>query len=183
MIRRLLLLVFIVALLVPLAANAQDRGEISAFGGFSGLAELFDTNYGWNASVAGNVTRHLALVADLSGYYGSGTKGWFSSPVDHAYGLLFGPRYVHTIGERWTPFVHAMLGPYQEAGNSIGFSGSGSRNLLALVLGAGLDIRANSRISIRALQLDMMRVRNRNYDDARGRVSFGVVFHLAGIHK
>ena len=183
MTNRLPLFAFCWLLMFPLAALAQDRGEISAFGGFSALPELFDTNYGWNASIAGNVTGHLALVADLSGFYGSGTRGWFSSPVDHVYSLLLGPRCVYTFGERWTPFAHVMLGPYREVGDSLGISGASSRNLLALALGAGLDIRANSRISVRALQLDMIRVSNSDYDDYRGRLSFGIVFHLAGSPK
>lgn len=183
MTNRLLLSAILWALMAPLAAIAQDRGEISAFGGVSGLSELFDTNYGWNASIAGNVTGHLALAADLSGYYGSGTKGWFSSPVDHVYSLLLGPRCLYTFGERWTPFAHIMLGPYREVGDSLGISGASSRNLLALALGAGLDIGASRWISIRAFQLDMIRVSNSDYRDYRGRLSFGIVFHLAGIRK
>jgi hypothetical protein len=167
---------------MPFASKAQDRGEISVFGGYSYLNDVFSSKHGWNASLAGNVTRHVALVADFSGHYGP--ESWFQS-ANRNYSFLFGPRYVYTIGKRWTPFAHALIGNFWETQNIGGSpavpSGSTSTNWLALDLGGGVDIRMSSRISVRALQLDIVRISNGNSHDHYGRVSFGAVFRLTGV--
>jgi hypothetical protein len=98
-----LLLLACIALIAPYAVKAQSRGNISVFGGYSYLNQALSSKHGWNVSLAGNVTRHIALVADFSGH--SGSISWFQNSDKYSdYSLLFGPRYVHTIGKRWTPF-------------------------------------------------------------------------------
>jgi opacity protein-like surface antigen len=178
-----LVLFFLLVTVAPSAADAQDRGEISVFGGYSYLYHLFSAQHGWNASVASNVTKHIALVADFSGHYGSET--YLESENTHRdYSFLFGPRYVHTIGKRCTPFAHALIGNYRETHNTSGlpaaYNRSISKNRLALGFGIGLDIRVSDRISIRALQLDIVSIENSGFGDYYGRASFGAVFSLTG---
>jgi hypothetical protein len=177
--RSSILCLFYLALMTPFAAQAQDRGEISVFGGFSGFSDLFDTMYGWNASIAGNMTKHLALAGDFSGYYNGDSSGWFGNEASHYYSFLFGPRYIHNIGKRWTLFAQVLLGPYRETLNSDGYSGSNSRNMMALAFGGGLDIRVTNRFSVRALQFDLVEAnKNDSWRCQGGRVSVGAVFRL-----
>ena len=61
----------------PTTLKAQERGEVSVFGGYSYSPELFDSQNGWKASISGNVMTHLALVGDFSGYYRDPSTGWF----------------------------------------------------------------------------------------------------------
>jgi hypothetical protein len=186
MAKKCLLLLACMALMTPLAAKAQSRGNIIVFGGYSYLNQVFLSKHGWNISIAGNVTRHVALVADFSGHYAS--NSWFQNSDRYSdYSLLFGPRYVHTIGKRWTPFAHVLIGNFRETQKSNGSpvmdDGSISGNWFALGIGGGLDIRMSNRISVRALQLDLIKLADRDHRDYYGRASFGAVFHLNGVFK
>ena len=167
------------------AAKAQERGEISVSGGYSQQWELFAAMHGWDASVAGNVMKHLALVADISGYYNSAT--FYQTQYKYRnYSFLFGPRYLHTIGSRWTPFAHFLIGGYRQTQHASGSpydSRSNSGNCFALDLGGGFDIRVSNRFSIRPLQLDLERISNRDSNGYFGRTSFGVVYRLTGDPK
>jgi hypothetical protein len=172
-------------LLIPFAAEAQERGDINAFGGYSEQFEGLSTMHGWNASVAGNVVKHLAVVADFSGYYNTRTY-LGAEHKDRDYIILFGPRYVHTLGSRWTPFAHVLIGNYRNIQSTSGSSydnGSISKNSLALDIGGGLDIQVSNRISIRAIQLDVARISRDASHDHYGRISFGAVFRLSGAGK
>jgi hypothetical protein len=168
--------------MAPFAAKAQERGEISVSGGYSQQRELFSAMHGWDASVAGNVMKHLALVGDFSGYYNSDT--FFQTKNEYRnFSYFFGPRYTHTIGSRWTPFAHFMLGGYHATRHTSGsssFSGSQSTSWFALDLGFGFDIRVSKRFSVRPLQLDLERLSNRDSKGYFGRATFGVVYRLTG---
>jgi hypothetical protein len=174
-------LLFLLPMMAP-AARAQDKGEISVSGGYSQQWDLFNAMHGWDASVAGNVMKHLALVADISGYYNSDT--FYQTQYKYRnYSFLFGPRYVHAIGSRWTPFAHFLMGGYRQTQNASGspyYSGSNSRNWFALDLGGGFDIRVSNRFSIRPLQVDLERIGNGDSKGYFGRASFGVVYRLTG---
>ena len=183
--RRNALLLSCLILMAPIAGMAQERGEISVFGGYSHQFEGLSTMHGWNASIAGNVMKHLAIVGDFSGYYRT-NNSLQTEYKERDYSFLFGPRYVHLIGERWTPFAHFLIGDYRNTRNISGssyYDGSIATNWLALDIGGGLDIRLNNRISIRPLQLDLARISRGGFHDHYGRVSFGALFRLSGTQK
>jgi hypothetical protein len=191
---RNLILIFFGVWMIPVIEVAQQRGEISLFGAYSNIhvwSSLDIESHGWNASLAGNVTKHFALVADFSGYYNFSSHSYSSSYLSYrvnykkrSYSFLFGPRYAHTIGKRWTPFAHLLLGLHRETRNSTSsmamFNGSFGRNYPALDLGAGLDIRVSDRISIRPLQVDGLVFGNfSDLPSGYVRTSFGAVFCLS----
>jgi hypothetical protein len=172
-----LLYLFCLTLMMPFAAQAQERGEISVFGGLSGTTSLWDAAAGWNVSLAGNVMKHVALVADISGHYSSGSPGWFGSAPSHSYSYVFGPRYVHTFGKRWTPFAHLLFGAYSEMLRP-GEPGSISRTMPALAFGGGLDIRIADWFSVRVPQIDVVRAKDNDRRFYYGRIAIGAVFRL-----
>ena len=175
MIRISLLFISFLVLMMPFTAQAQERGEISVFGGLSGTTDLWDGKNGWNVSLAGNATKHVALVADISGHYSSGSTGWwFGSAPSHSYSFLFGPRYVHTFGQRWTPFAHVLFGAYSETAQGI------SRTMPALAFGGGLDIRIADWLSVRVPQIDLVKAKDKDRRFDYGRIAIGAVFRLRG---
>lgn len=179
--RRMILCLFYLAWVLPCSARPQEPGEISVFGGYSGSWEILDPlKHGWNASISGNITKSWALFADVSGH--SAKSGSYEY---HTYNLMFGPRYVRRIGNRWTPFAHALFGLYKRDQNSLGssvsYAESTSRNLFALGGGGGIDISINGRLSLRMLQIDVVRSSNGHW--GFGRISTGAVIRLAGAPK
>jgi len=176
---------------LPTILKAQDRGTLSVFGGYSQPVVNLDRGHGWNASVAGNLTKHFALVADVSGYYSSSdyTTSMISSEDQSSQHIfLFGPRYMYTIKERWTPFAHALFGwdrmaeSGRNAFGSTAFEYDRSDNAFAVAFGVGLDYKVNNRFSIRPIQIDGVGLRS---GDGWGwgyfiRTSFGAVFYLDG---
>ena len=182
------LCLFSLALMIPLAVRAQDRGDISVFGGYL-QAWNADANQGWNASVSGTIINHLALVADFSGLYGSSkyTDSYFKSEDKYRhYKILFGPRYVHTIGKRWTPFAHCLVG-LEKAGSkgwytsetTSGSYGPYAGNAFAVAVGGGIDLGVNNRFSVRALQFDGVGLMDSGFWGYYVRASFGAVLHLS----
>jgi hypothetical protein len=172
-------------LLAATGASAQERGDISVSGGYSQQWELFNSMHGWDASIAANVMKHLALVGDISGYYNSETV--FQSKYEYRnFNFLFGPRYVHTIGSRFSPFAHFMAGGYHasvDRSGASGLPGSESDTWFAMDWGFGFDIRVSNRFSIRPLQLDLERISKKDSSGYFGRATFGVVYRLNGASR
>jgi hypothetical protein len=167
-----LLFLSCLALMLPSAAQAQERGEISVFGGFSGILDIWDSRSGWDVSLAGNVTKHVALVADISGHHSDESPGWFGGPSSHSYTYVFGPRYVHTFGQRWTPFAHVLVGAYSETSQGI------SRTMPAFAFGGGLDIRIADWFSVRVPQIDFVKAKDNDRKCDYARIAVGAVFRL-----
>jgi hypothetical protein len=165
---------------MPFTVKAQERGAVSVAGGYMYAGDIWDSAHGWNVSVAGNAVKHLALVADFSGF--SLSDSWFQSKSAYSnYSLLFGPRFV--TGKQWMPFAHVLYGLYRENKNVTGspaaYNESSSRSHFVLDLGGGLDIRVSNRVSARLLQLDVIGPLSRGcWFGPFGRVSFGAVIHL-----
>ena len=163
-----------IAMMTLHVVKAQERGGISAFGGYSASYEIFDpVRHGWNVSVAGNVMKHLAIVGEFSGHSRKTSYGDYSD-----YTFLCGPQYVHRIGGI-SLFAHALFGLYHLKKNSAGFFGGYRQtkiNMFALASGGGMDIHINRRLSARIFQVDLVGSsdRHRGY----GRVSAGVVINL-----
>jgi hypothetical protein len=184
-------LLFLLPMMVP-AARAQDKGEISVFGGYSHSWNI-SANQGWNASIAGNVAKHLAFVADFSESNGSvkySSPNFRSEDNYRNFGFLFGPRYVNTVRKRWTPFAHALFGLERLRTEGQGTSGLTAfsygpfaENAFAAAFGGGIDIRLNNRVSVRALQFDGVGIDNNGYWGYYLRASFGAVFRLSGGSK
>src|ERR1044072_7017701 len=68
------LIIFTAVLLSTLSmpAMAQDAPDVEVFGGYSFLkADGGGSLDGWNASVAGNLSRSFGVVVDFSGHYSS----------------------------------------------------------------------------------------------------------------
>jgi hypothetical protein len=156
--------------------HAQEKDDISLFGGYSSYLFEKDGNRGWNASLAGNLAKHLAFVVDASGH---------RKPASD-FNLLFGPRYIHMIRNRVTPFTHILIGLEHESRRAH-FSGLFSpisyrpNNAFACSLGFGADIRVRNWFSVRAFQLDVLVFKANGFPinlDGYLRASFGAVFRL-----
>jgi peptidoglycan-associated lipoprotein len=163
-------------LLLSLPAIAQETPKAEVFGGYSYAGGNF---HGWNASVTGNVNKWFGVTADFSGQYGGAIDedGFDERQRVHSY--LFGPRF-SARKKRVMPFAHALVGASRLKTELTGFGQrfTFSDTSFALVLGGGLDIRVNSAIAIRAIQLDYLRTGFFNETQNKGRIAFGVVFRL-----
>jgi opacity protein-like surface antigen len=190
---------------ISLPALAADQPRIEIFGGYSylympqdfslntaaphdmnlsGNAEGGSSHNGWNASLAYNLTKNLALVADTSGHYQfNGRNIRFSGEfVDNLHSLsinadskthsfLFGPRVRILEDKKLSPFVHVLLGVTRMDRELRGvdtmsvFSGVVIRPIretrtdtgFAFAMGGGVDLRCSDRISVRLIQADYMR--------------------------
>jgi hypothetical protein len=202
---RSVLILSLWVLATPFEAYAQEKGLITFYGGYSRAVADYDESRGWQVSLAGNVTRHFALVADASGHANKSSTnfnayGYFINGT-YAYGtyasrkefrdfnLLFGPRYAHTIGNRVTPFTHFLYGlehvSRQYTATFESAAVSNERNFVnkwAFLLGGGVDIKVNNRLSVRALQLDLLAFKDQGQAfgwDGYVRASFGAVYRLS----
>jgi hypothetical protein len=123
-----------IILALPIAASAQDHPKGELFVGFSGRNGGNPILPGWNASAAIHLNDQLAIVADFSGHYGSGSLpqsgsvtfanlqtfllGIPSSALlananstqTDIYSFLAGPQYSHKINSRARVFVRALFG-------------------------------------------------------------------------
>ena len=155
-------------------ALAQEVPKAEVFGGYSWAGGNF---HGWNASVAGNVTKRLGIVADFNGQYGS-EFGLVRIKQD-AHSFLLGPR-VSFRGKKFTPFVYALFGAtrFHESATINGQKLSDSDTGFSSALGGGLDVKVNDRLAIRAFQIDYFRPNFFGEAHNRGRLAFGVVLSL-----
>jgi hypothetical protein len=138
------------------AQDRYPRGEL--FGGFSFLpANGMDfprkNSLGFQASIAGNITRGFGIVADFGGHYsktsdlGPGFPGITANSSVHEY--MAGPRFTWR-SDRFTLFFHGLAGGARGRTDLRGFSDGH----FAWGGGGGLDINLGDRIAIRAIQLD-----------------------------
>jgi opacity protein-like surface antigen len=167
---------FVCLMFLPfLPVMAQDTSKAEVFGGYSWAGGNF---HGWNSSVTGNVTKRFGITADFSGHYGNELAGSILVK-QNAHSFLFGPRYSFR-GKRLTPFVYALFGVtrFQESATISGQRLSASDSGFSSALGAGLDIKVNERVAIRAFQIDYFRPNFFGEAHNRGRLAFGVVLHL-----
>ena len=158
-----------------LPVMAQETPKAEVFGGYSWAGGNF---HGWNSSVTGNLTSKFGVTADFSGHYGNEQAG----PIlvkQNAHSFLFGPRYAFR-GKRFTPFVYALFGAtrFQESATISGQRLSASDTGFSSAVGGGLDVRVNDRVAVRAFQIDYFRPNFFGEAHNRGRLAFGVVFHL-----
>ena len=137
--------------------------QVELFGGFSYMREDsepegFNLN-GWNASIAYNINRHVAVRADFSGYYKSEEDQFFSSSL-RKHQFLFGPQFSVRPNKSVRVFLRPLFG-FAHVRRETDFSGlpspvTFSDTAFAMALGGGLDINVSKRVFIRAFQLDYL---------------------------
>ena len=135
---------------------------------------------GWNGSLEGKIFPFVGLVADLSGFYGSGGVP-AACPVSGSpclintntreHNFLFGPRVSMSVG-RFRPFAHALVGV-----SHINVDGFGSDTSFGSAWGGGLDYRLKGPIHWR-FQGDYRQTRFFSQTQSDFRFSTGVVLHF-----
>jgi hypothetical protein len=215
---RILQVLFGILALAAMPATAEEQPRFQIFGGYSYmhtpqnltlnpiLAQPFSMlgsanggthQNGWNISLAINLTKNLALVADTSGHYSDrnirvdyGTST--SNEVIHeaaessTHSFLFGPRINFGGNKKINPFGHAMFGfskmnrdlairAISQSGDSnatIHDSQSLSDTSFAFAAGGGIDWRCSKWFSIRLIQADYIR--------AKRQFSYKPIFYFEG---
>lgn len=187
-------LVVCFALSVPLAfAQSVPRAEV--FGGYSYMnfdtkksetTVLFGTGidrlnmHGWEASLAVNANRWLAVEADFSGHYKPNCGG-VSGLTCKDLSFLFGPKVTYRK-EKITGFAHALFGGDNGGGSFSGFSLTDTP--FAFAVGGGVDYALTKSLSVRVAQVDYFSTRHvHNLFPSLSpqnniRVSAGVVFRF-----
>ena len=177
-------LLLIVALMFAPAAFAQYYSHFEFYVGYAheranNGADSFDNNgratfngrpvdlrsrrvdyNGFETEFNQNITHNIGIVASFSGTYhttnfvDNNSGRTFRARVQR-YDLLAGPRFNLRTG-RLTPFAHALFGvSYMRARfNDALANCPSSDTAFAMAFGGGLDVRANDRIDVRAIQVD-----------------------------
>lgn len=191
---RKLLFLFILLGACPFTSQAQDDvSPFEVFGGYSYLrtGNPYDQNsHGWNTSVAGNLTKHLAVKADFGGYYDSYARAAIGGPIDvrnRVHTFLFGPQFNFRASDRVNPFIHALFGAAHD--RTTATRGAARAVVVdtgfAMALGGGVDAKLNDSVSFRIFQTDYLLTRYRDPALAplakrsihHFRLSTGLVFH------
>jgi opacity protein-like surface antigen len=136
--------VFFMAL--PMSAQSSD-----VFGGYSferskSAGDSSFNRHGWNASVAIGLSGPVSLVADAGGHYGS-SEGVHSSQLT----LMGGPRVSFLRGDKYSPFVQALVGLLRETASVkvLDVTISEFENRLGMLFGGGLDVKISGRWVVR----------------------------------
>jgi hypothetical protein len=173
------------------------------FGVGSGTSVYHDRAdfHGFNGSAVYNVGRYAGIKGDVSGTYNSGRftfsvpSGIMSTPFvsvsfsakNSLYNFLGGVQIKDNASKaRVKPFAHALVGAAHRQ-NKIeggGFTcitiipcpASTSETGFAGAFGGGLDVRANSKVSIRVFQVDYNPVKFDRGVDHNLRLGAGIVF-------
>jgi opacity protein-like surface antigen len=175
-------ILFLFLLTVSTGFAQPEYPIVEVFGGYSYLRanpEGFNLN-GWNASVAGNITRWFGIEGDFSGHYGHHHFGSISGvDIDH-YTIMGGPRLAYRAGSI-TPFAHFLIGAARAGTKTIEF-GSTSDWAIATVIGGGVDINLSKSVAVRAAQADylMTRFDTGHHDERQNnfRFSAGIILKL-----
>jgi opacity protein-like surface antigen len=187
---------------LPLVARAQEEApKVEISGGYSFLRlnlgaipsdvgvdpslDNFDL-HGFNASFAGNFTRHVGIVSEFSHYTRSETLNFLGAPIPQGVDakfrvltLLFGPRVTLHRG-RVEPFAHALFGgAYARAeASALGTSIDETGGAFAYALGGGVDVKVHRNLAIRVGQIDYLAARGDGETIGNFRFSVGVVVRL-----
>ena len=153
--------------------------------------------HGFDASATFNFSRYLGAKGDVSGHYKKKTVpfGQIARGLDiksSLYNFLAGAQIKdNATAATFKPFAHALAGvaysrnlfiltndvciaivpspcPVNELASETGFAGA---------VGGGLDIRANNRFDIRAIQIDYNPTRLGESTQNNLRIGVGIVIH------
>ena len=150
------------------AADEFPKAEV--FGGFSVLS-VSNSDIGtdrWNAlgfqaAVAGNITKSFGIVGDFGGQYKDSA---------HVYEYMGGPRFTARM-KKASVFAHALFGGATIGGGT----DSVSENGFAMGFGGGVDVNANKHFAIRLIQFDWVPVHmSGTWFNNQVRFGFGIVF-------
>jgi opacity protein-like surface antigen len=132
---------------------------------------------GVSGEVVANVHKNIGLVANITATFANtqfhdGLSGRNFDARVSRYTLLGGPRFNWRNGSPFIPFAHALFGVTRYTAdfkNDDFTCPDTNETAFAMALGAGLDIRASSRIDVRAIQVDYLPVffDNRREDGLR----------------
>jgi outer membrane protein OmpA-like peptidoglycan-associated protein len=130
---------------------------------------------GWNAALDINAHKNFSVVLDFGGHYG--TLGESPDSLDLKFHtFMIGPR-LKFPSERFTPFVHALVGMAQ-LNSSVEGNHLFSDKLFSMAFGGGLDINLNRRIAVRPVQVDYLTERRQGEFLDNFRYSGGIVIKL-----
>ncbi len=179
-IKRMLILVFVVALLVGLPAQAQDSPKAEIFGGFSVFSGVvFDREsfLGFQASVSVNPTENLGIVADFGRQSKTITEPFTGLDIKaNITQYLFGPRYI-VRGEKVSGFIHALFGGEHVSVPVPDQNFAVSANAFMMGFGGGLDVNVGRSLAIRVIQFDWLPSRFEGvWSTEDVRFGFGAVF-------
>jgi hypothetical protein len=136
------------------------------FGGYSflnGGDGDRQTVHGWQANVSGNVTDHVGIVGDVAGHYDEGVDF-----LEYMGGVRYNGR-----ADGVNPFAQALIGAVRAS------DGSDSENFFSMGFGGGVDIRANDRVSVRAVEFNWLPIRvGEMWETSFIRLGFGIVIHV-----
>ena len=156
--------------------------------------------HGFEVSATGNLTRYIGIKGDFSGHFKNRTFPFFSVAAPNAnveldsrlFNFLGGVQIKDNSTEgTFKPFAHALAG-VAHVRNRFDFNAdvcaavfpspcptdfTDSQTGFAAAIGGGLDIRANDRFSIRAIQVDYNPTRIADSTQHNFRIGVGVVFH------
>ena len=174
---------------------AEDTPKVEVFGGFSYVkvdssTALKQTRYdwldlsmkGWDGSIAINQNKWAGVVLDFGANYGVFATNP-SNPIAGSWmdyrilSIMGGPKITLSRG-KVSPFVQALVGYAGVRRSELNVVRS--TRTFAMALGGGLDVNLNSRVALRAVQVDSLMVR----DQFRGnfaknlRLSTGIVLKL-----
>jgi len=151
------------------ADRLDARGLIVNPNGSTQRADFVSKRIPYNGvttEVVANVHRNIGLVANFAATFANTTFDdaltgrQFNARVSR-YTLLGGPRFNWRNSSPFLPFAHALFGVtrYHADFRNLDFTcPDTSETAFAMALGGGLDIRANHRIDIRAIQVDYLPV-------------------------
>ena len=154
--------------------------EVQVFGGYSAYraggklngVTLPDFTNGWASQFIINTNHWVGFVADFNGHYNSAAS---------AHNFALGVRFQRPLW-RVVPFGEALLGVQR-----LTPKGSPGQNSPAYNLGAGLDVKVNSRFSVRPFQLSYVGTNYTAASSATGqsdtfkgvRVQAGLLYNIA----
>lgn len=193
--KRLILFAVVVLAGLPHSARSQDAPKAELFGGYSYLRVQPDDGIdgigasGFTASLAGNLTRSIGLVAEFSRHSKSDSinlsdllnqpgLGTFKARV-RATTFLFGPRFTLRTGNL-EPFAHALFGSAngRVEASGVGLSERESGTAFTFALGGGLDLKVHDNFAIRLGQVDYLRTKASDLGLNSVRYSAGIVIRM-----
>lgn len=189
--RKLLLVVVIVALPMWLLAQDVPRGEM--FGGYSLLHSSGQDFNSFTGQFTYNLNDRVGLTGDVNGAYagqsvnvtGIGGVGGVSAH-SRTYTFLFGPTVSYRQLDKFVPFGHFLAGiahGSSSAQTSIlggpAINVSSSATGLGLAIGGGVDYNLNRSWSIRPVQIDYMSVNSGGGHANAFRYAVGIVYRTA----
>ena len=165
-------------LIVSLSAIAQET-EVPRVEVFGGYSRFIGDQQGFNVSAAGNINKWFGVVADFSRVSLKMTEEDFTEKIT-ANTYLFGPQVSYRGNKRITPFARVLIGAVTlKSKTTLGNqSFEFSQTNFSYGVGAGLDIRVNKNVAIRAIQADYIHTSVFGEGLHGGRLSFGVVFRF-----